>query len=182
MLYIVLGLGGFYLVWLVGIQPIFDKMKTLDGQISATKRALHVEKSYLKRQETIEQEWETTLEEVQNPEREMLKGPFDYVQKLIDRTIKSESRRPSYDRPKKEQQGDFMETWVMVTDAKFKIDEWIQFLVELANEKDFLNVRRLELKSRFDRPEKVLAVEMKLSTIEYSPVVSKARGKKRGGR
>ena len=184
LLFAAVGMGGFYLLWLIGIQPVIDDMKTLDGQISAIKKALHLEKSYLKRQTVIETEWDSTVEEIEDPDRETQKDQFDlFVRSLMDRTIESKSRLPTLTPlNQKEQKGDFLETSVEVKNAHFGIQEWIRFLVNLENESDFLRVRRFALRSRFDRPDNVLAVDMKLSTIEYFPVEVKSNSRKRGSR
>ena len=96
LLYGAIGMGGFYLLWMMGIQPVIDQMKTLDTQISATKKALHVEKSYLKRQTIIENEWDQTVEEMEDPERETQRDQFDlFVRSLMDQTIGSKTRLPT---------------------------------------------------------------------------------------
>jgi hypothetical protein len=171
LLYTAIGMGGAYLLWLVGVRPILDDVESADGRISAAKKALNVEKSYLRRQKAIEKKWDDTMEAVDSPGRATLADQFDlYVRDLMDRTIGSKSRLPTISPVNsRDQKGDFLETAVEVKNARFKPDEWIRFLTELANENDFLKLRRLSLKSRFDRPEKVLVVDMKLSTIEYAP-------------
>ena len=184
LLYTTIAMGGVYFLWLVGIQPVIDRMKTLDGQISAKKRALQVEKSYLERKDDIETKWDRMMEEIESPGRLTQIDQFDlFVRGIMEQTIGSESRIPPITPSnQKEQKGDFLETKVQVKNALFKIEEWIRFLVRLANETDFFKVRSLTMQSQFDRSEKVLAVNMDLSTIEYSPAVVKSRGGRRGGR
>ena len=66
-----------------------------------------------------------------------------------------------------QQQGDFKE---YVYDTKFKLT-WAQFvdlLVELHNSKEFLKPLRLTVGSQYEKEDR-LDLELKVSTIEYSP-------------
>lgn len=66
-----------------------------------------------------------------------------------------------------QQQGDFKE---YIYDTKFKLS-WAQFvdlLVELHNSKEFLKPLRLTIGSQYEKEDR-LDLELKVSTIEYSP-------------
>jgi hypothetical protein len=74
--------------------------------------------------------------------------------------------------PQPVQQGDFKE---YIFDTKFKLT-WAQFidvLVELHNSREFLKPLRMNIGSQYEKEDR-LDVELKMSTIEYSPATSKA--------
>jgi hypothetical protein len=74
--------------------------------------------------------------------------------------------------PQAVQQGDFKE---YIFDTKFKLT-WAQFvdlLVELHNSREFLKPLRMNVGSQYEKEDR-LDVELKLSTIEYSPAPAKA--------
>jgi hypothetical protein len=74
--------------------------------------------------------------------------------------------------PQPQQQGDFKE---YIFDTKFKLT-WSQFvdlLVELNNSKEFMKVLRMNVASQYEKEDR-LDLELKLSTIEYSPAPVKA--------
>jgi hypothetical protein len=74
--------------------------------------------------------------------------------------------------PQPSQQGDFKE---YIFDTKFKLT-WAQFvelLVELHNSKEFLKPLRMNIGSQYEKEDR-LDLELRLSTIEYSPAPVKA--------
>jgi hypothetical protein len=74
--------------------------------------------------------------------------------------------------PQAQQQGDFKE---YIFDTKFKLT-WPQFvdlLVELHNSREFVKPMRMNIGSQYEKEDR-LDVELKLSTIEYSPGTTKA--------
>ena len=74
--------------------------------------------------------------------------------------------------PQPQQQGDFKE---YIFDTKFKLT-WPQFvdvLMELHNSKEFLKPLRISCSSQYEKEDR-LDVELKVSTIEYSPAPAKA--------
>jgi len=77
--------------------------------------------------------------------------------------------------PQPVQQGDFKE---YAFDMKFKLTwpQLVDVLVELHNSKEFLKPLRLNIGSQYEKEDR-LDVELKLSTIEYSPAPVKAVGK-----
>ena len=77
--------------------------------------------------------------------------------------------------PQPVQQGDFKE---YIFDTKFKLT-WAQFvdlLVELHNSREFLKPLRMSVTSQYEKEDR-LDVDLKISTIEYSPVPVKAGAK-----
>jgi len=74
--------------------------------------------------------------------------------------------------PQPQQKGDFKE---YIFDTKFKLT-WAQFvdlLVELHNSKEFVKLLRLNVGSQYEKEDR-LDLELKVSTIEYSPAPVKA--------
>jgi hypothetical protein len=77
--------------------------------------------------------------------------------------------------PQPQQQGDFKE---YIFDTKFKLT-WVQLvdlLVELHNSKEFLKPLRMNIGSQYEKEDR-LDLELKVSTIEYSPAPVKASSK-----
>ena len=74
--------------------------------------------------------------------------------------------------PQPVQQGDFKE---YIFDTKFKLTwpQFIELLVELHNSKEFLKVLRMNVGSQYEKEDR-LDLELKVSTIEYSPAPAKA--------
>lgn len=77
--------------------------------------------------------------------------------------------------PQPQQQGDFKE---YIFDTKFKLTwpQLVDLLVELHNSKEFLKPLRLNIGSQYEKEDR-LDLELKLSTIEYSPAPVKAGAK-----
>ncbi|HLY75388.1 MAG TPA: hypothetical protein VKU80_14805 [Planctomycetota bacterium] len=74
--------------------------------------------------------------------------------------------------PQPQQQGDFKE---YIFDTKFKLT-WAQFvdlLVELNNSNEFMKILRLNIVSQYEKEDR-LDLELKVSTIEYSPAPVRA--------
>ncbi|HLY09050.1 MAG TPA: hypothetical protein VKW04_07105 [Planctomycetota bacterium] len=74
--------------------------------------------------------------------------------------------------PQPQQQGDFKE---YIFETKFKLT-WAQFvdlLVELNNSKEFMKVLRISVLSQYEKEDR-LDLDLKVSTIEYSPAPVKA--------
>lgn len=74
--------------------------------------------------------------------------------------------------PQPQQQGDFKE---YIFETKFKLT-WAQFvdlLVELNNSREFLKVLRMSVVSQYEKEDR-LDLDLKVSTIEYSPAPVKA--------
>lgn len=77
--------------------------------------------------------------------------------------------------PQPAQQGDFRE---YIFDTRFKLT-WAQFvdlLVELHNSREFLKPLRMNIGSQYEKEDR-LDLELRLSTIEYSPSSAKAGAK-----
>jgi hypothetical protein len=69
--------------------------------------------------------------------------------------------------PQHQQQGDFKE---YIFDTKFKLTwpQLVDVLVELHNSKEFLKPLRINIVSQYEKEDR-LDVDLKVSTIEYSP-------------
>jgi len=77
--------------------------------------------------------------------------------------------------PQPQQQGDFKE---YIFDTKFKLS-WAQFvdlLIELHESREFLKPLRITIGSQYEKEDR-LDVDLKVSTIEYSPAPVKAGAK-----
>ena len=74
--------------------------------------------------------------------------------------------------PQPQQQGDFKE---YIFDTKFKLTwaEFVDLLVELNNSNEFMKVLRLNVVSQYEKEDR-LDLELKVSTIEYSPAPVRA--------
>ena len=74
--------------------------------------------------------------------------------------------------PQPQQQGDFKE---YIFDTKFKLTwpQFVELLVELHNSKEFLKVLKISIQSQYEK-EDHMVVDLRVSTIEYSPAPVKA--------
>lgn len=77
--------------------------------------------------------------------------------------------------PQPVQQGDFKE---YIFDTKFKLTnaQFVDLLVELHNSREFLKPLRMNVASQYEKEDR-LDVDLKISTIEYSPAPVKAGAK-----
>lgn len=74
--------------------------------------------------------------------------------------------------PQPQQQGDFKE---YIFDTKFKLTwaQYVDLLVELNNSKEFVKILRMNIASQYEKEDR-LDLELRVSTIEYSPAPVKA--------
>lgn len=161
------GMIGYSVVW----KPWNEKRKKLDAEIAKSNRQLTVAKEFLARKPQIDADWKKMEDALRNPEREYFKGDLiSYVRKLVDKVIPDDKRRPVLDmRPQAEQVADFAEWVVDGKNARFHIDEFKNFLIELDSAKEFLKVRSMTYTTKYDSNESVILVDFRLSTIEYAP-------------
>src|SRR6185295_3615305 len=74
--------------------------------------------------------------------------------------------------PQPQQQGDFKE---YIFDTKFKLTwaQYVDLLVELNNSREFVKILRMNIASQYEKEDR-LDLELRVSTIEYSPAPVKA--------
>jgi hypothetical protein len=156
---------GYTILW----KPWNEKRTRLDEEIKKTKRQLSIAKEFLGRRSEIEGEWKRLEGDLRNPQRDLFtRGQDIHVRQLIDKVITDDKRRPNLDmKAQADQNGDFAEWIVDIKTARFKSDEFMKFLVALANAKDFLKVRSMNVSTQVEQ--EVIVADVRLSTIEYSP-------------
>lgn len=159
-----------YLGYTIAWKPWWEKKIKLDQDIKKARQQLAVAKEFLGRRERIEADWNAMEADLRNSERAFFKRGFDmFVRNLIDPAIPEDKRRPNVDpRQQSEQNGDFAEWVVDAKNARFKThDELRTFLVALYNEEEFVKVRSLNITTQPEQ--RIVTVDFRLSTIEYSP-------------
>lgn len=168
---LVVGFAGYRVLFL----PWDEKRRKLDKDILAAKRDLGVAKAFLAKRGDIEREWTRTESEVRDDKRPILKSSLEsYVrQEITDKAIHDNSRLPSVT-PKDhaEQVGDFQERIVDAKGARFKAQEFVDFLYKLYTAREFVKMRTLSVTAR-DDGERV--VDFSVSTIEWAPVVTRGK-------
>lgn len=161
------GLVGVWIAYKAFYSPWREKTAKLDADRSKTRSQLAATRASLGR---IEEDWKSIEGRIRDPQRESLARGFDlYVRTLVDKTIADDARKPNLTPLKAERQGDFLESAVDAKNARFRMDEFVKFLVEIHNAREFLRLRRLAISSQYDRSENVVSVDFKASTLMYDP-------------
>lgn len=169
-----IGVAALFLVYNIFYKPWIEKKRKLDAEIVKTKRSLSVAKAYLSRRSVIETDWKKIETDVRDPQRPALKSGFEsYIRMTFtDQTIQDNGRLPTVTpKDQAEQVGDFAEWIVDAKGARFRIAEFREFLYRLAVAKDFVKVRTLTLVTKDEEQQ----VDFGISTIEYSPVVTRSK-------
>lgn len=168
LLAVAIALAAGLLMYTVGYKPWSRKKEALEADILKTERGIGVAKNFLGK---VEGDWKTLETQLRDPQRTALvRGPDLYVLALVDKMIADENRKPKGLTPLPDnREGDFVERSVDVKNARFRVDEFAKFLVEIHNAREFLRIRRLAISTQYDRPDNVVTVEFQASTLVYEP-------------
>ena len=164
--------GGFILDKAAGALVI-DPLKKINEDLAATEAQIKKANSALNSQETVTREWNKIRDRLDQPHMPDVHTHFmTHLNELFDKAgVVSDISGA----PQPVQQGDFKE---YIFDTKFKLT-WAQFvdlLVELHNSREFLKPLKMNVASQYEKEDR-LDVELRLSTIEYSPAPVKAGAK-----
>jgi hypothetical protein len=148
------------------LQKINEELSATEGQIRKANTALNT-------QETVTRNWNKIQDRLDRPR--MPDVHTNFMTHLTEIFDKAGVVFDVSGTPQAVQQGDFKE---YIFDTKFKLT-WAQFvdlLVELHNSKEFLKPLKMTVASQYEKEDR-LDVDLRLSTIEYSPVPVKAGAK-----
>jgi hypothetical protein len=153
---------------------VFDPLNKINLELTKTDAEIKKANTVLNTEEAAKRNWNKVRDRLDEPRPPDIHTNFlahlgDHFEKVqVQQFDVSENPQP-------QQQGDFKE---YIFDTKFKLT-WVQFvelLVELHNSKEFLKILRMNVGSQYEKEDR-LDVELKLSTIEYSPAPVKAGSK-----
>jgi len=153
---------------------VIDPLKKINEDLAKTEADIKRANTALNSQETVSKNWNKIRDRLDQPRIPDVHTHFmthlgDLFEKVGVTALDVSGN------PQPQQQGDFKE---YIFDTKFKLT-WAQFvdlLVELNNSREFLKPIRMNIGSQYEKEDR-LDVELKLSTIEYSPAPVKAGGK-----
>jgi hypothetical protein len=149
---------------------VFDPLSRINADLVKTDIEIRKANSTLNNQENVTRNWNKVRDRLDLPRTPDVHTHF--MTHLGDLFEKAGVVFDVSGTPQAQQQGDFKE---YIFDTKFKLT-WPQFvdlLVELHNSKEFVKPLRMNVGSQYEKEDR-LDVELKLSTIEYSPATTKA--------
>ena len=152
---------------------VFEPLQKISQETTKTEAEIKKANTVLNTEETVKRNWNKIRDRLDEPRPPDIHTNFlahlgDHFEKIGVSYDVNEIAQP-------QQQGDFKE---YIFDTKFKLT-WAQFvdlLVELHNSREFLKPLRMSIGSQYEKEDR-LDVELKLSTIEYSPAPTKAGAK-----
>ena len=152
---------------------VIDPLQKIGQEMTKTDAEIRKANTTLNSQETVNKNWNRIRDRLDLP-----RIPDAHTHFLTHLGELFEKVGVSFDvseNPQPVQQGDFKE---YIFDTKFKLS-WAQFvdlLVELHNSREFLKPIRMSVASQYEKEDR-LDVDLKISTIEYSPAPVKAGAK-----
>ena len=149
---------------------VIDPLQKISQDMTKTNAEIQKANTVLNSEETVKRSWNKIRDRLDEPRPPDIHTNF--MAHLGDHFEKIGVAYDVNEIPQPQQQGDFKE---YIFDTKFKLT-WTQFvelLVELHNSKEFLKVLRMSVSSQYEKEDR-LDVELKVSTIEYSPAPVKA--------
>jgi len=149
---------------------VLDPWTKINQDLAKTEGEIRKANSTLNSQDLVNREWMKVRARLDEPRTPDVHTHF--LTHLGDLFEKAGVAFDVSENPQPQQQGDFKE---YIFDTKFKLT-WPQFvdlLVELHNSKEFLKVLRMNVGSQYEKEDR-LDLELKVSTIEYSPAPVKA--------
>jgi hypothetical protein len=152
---------------------VIDPLRKINDDLAKTEGEIRKANSVLNSQEMVSKNWNKIRDRLDQPRTPDVHTHF--MTHLGDVFEKVGVVFDVSGTPQAQQQGDFKE---YIFDTKFKLT-WAQFvdlLVELHNSREFLKPLRMNIGSQYEKEDR-LDVELKLSTIEYSPAPVKAGAK-----
>jgi hypothetical protein len=152
---------------------VLDPLKKLNEDLVKADAEIRKANTTLNSQETVNKNWNKIRDRLDLP-----RVPDAHTHFLTHLGEVFEKVGVAFDvseNPQPVQLGDFKE---YIFDTKFKLT-WAQFvdlLVELHNSREFLKPIRMTVASQYEKEDR-LDVDLKISTIEYSPAPVKAGAK-----
>lgn len=169
LIYITVSMGGLFLLDKGVSALVLDPWAQITKDIAKTNTDIQKANSILASEDAVHQDWKKVRDRLDEPRTPDVHTHFlshlgDLFQKLGVPFDVSEN-------PQHQQQGDFKE---YIFDTKFKLTwpQLVDVLVELHNSKEFLKPLRITIASQYEKEDR-LDVDLKVSTIEYSPVPAK---------
>ncbi len=149
---------------------VIDPWTKINQDLVKTEAEIRKANTTLNTQDLVARDWAKVRDRLDEPRTPDVHTHF--LTHLGDLFEKAGVAFDVSENPQPQQQGDFKE---YIFDTKFKLT-WAQFvdlLVELHNSKEFLKVKRINIASQYEKEDR-LDLELKVSTIEYSPAPVKA--------
>jgi len=149
---------------------VVDPLNKISQDTAKTEAEIKKANTVLNTEETVKRHWNKIRDRLDEPRPPDIHTNF--IAHLGDHFEKIGVAYDVNENPQPQQQGDFKE---YIFDTKFKLTwpQFVELLVELHNSKEFLKVLRMNVGSQYEKEDR-LDVELKVSTIEYSPAPAKA--------
>lgn len=149
---------------------VLEPLQKINQEIAKTDAEIRKANTVVNTEETAKRNWTRIRERLDEPRPPDIHTNF--LAHLGDHFEKVGVAYDVNENPQPQQQGDFKE---YIFDTKFKLTwpQFIELLVELHNSKEFLKVLRMNVGSQYEKEDR-LDLELKVSTIEYSPAPVKA--------
>jgi len=152
---------------------VLDPLQKIRDDLNATETQIKKANSALNNRDAATRSWTKIRDRLDQPRLPDVHTNFmAHLNEIFDKAGVVSDISGS---PQPVQQGDFKE---YVFDLKFKLTwpQLVDVLVELHNSREFLKPLRLNIGSQYEKEDR-LDVELRLSTIEYSPAPVKAGAK-----
>ena len=150
---------------------VFDPLQKISQDMTKTEAEIKKANTVLNTEETAKRNWTKIRDRLDEPRPPDIHTNFiahlgDHFEKIAVAYDVNEIAQPA-------PQGDFKE---YIFDTKFKLtwQQFVELLVELHNSKEFLKVLRIGIQSQYEK-EDHMVVDLRVSTIEYSPAPEKAK-------
>lgn len=152
---------------------VFDPLQKINLEMTKTDAEIRKANTVLNTEEAAKRNWTKIRDRLDEPRPPDIHTNF--IAHLGDHFEKVGVAYDVNENPQPQQQGDFKE---YIFDTKFKLTwpQLVDLLVELHNSKEFLKILRMSISSQYEKEDR-LDLELKVSTIEYSPAPVKAGSK-----
>jgi hypothetical protein len=144
---------------------VVDPWAKINQDLVKTENEIRKANATLNNETTVRRDWNKIRDHLDEPRTPDVHTSF--LTHLGDLFEKAGVAFDVSENPQPQRQGDFKE---YIFDTKFKLT-WAQFvdlLVELHNSKEFLKPLRISVGSQYEKEDR-LDLELRVSTIEYSP-------------
>jgi hypothetical protein len=144
---------------------VIDPWTKITQDMAKTETEIRKANATLNSQDLVARDWAKVRDRLDEPKPPDIHTHF--LTHLGDLFEKANVEFSSSENPQPVQKGDFKE---YIFETKFKLSwaQLVDLLVELHNSKEFLKVLRLNIVSQYEKVD-LLDLELKVSTIEYSP-------------
>ena len=149
---------------------VLEPLQKINQEMTKTESDIKKANTVLNTEEAVKRTWTKIRDRLDEPRPPDIHTNF--IAHLGDHFEKIGVAYDVNENPQPQQQGDFKE---YIFDTKFKLTwpQFIELLVELHNSKEFLKVLKMNVGSQYEKEDR-LDLELRLSTIEYSPAPVKA--------